>query len=227
MVQSTATEQAIGRAETDPAGALEEVRTMARECRACPLWETGTQTVFGVGPATARLLFIGEAPGHGEDQQGIPFVGPAGQIFNAGLEQAGLQRDEVYVTNAVKHRPYRPGGRQGRNRPPKQSEVNACRPWLTAELAIVRPEIIVCLGAVAAKAVLGKDFRLTQQRGEWLMTETVPNALATLHPSYILKQPPESREAVRDQFNSDLRLAADRFRKLRSSPSNRPSSGAG
>lgn len=192
----------------------ERVRGEAAACRRCPLWETGARTVFGEGPVAARLVFVGEAPGYQEDQQGRPFVGPAGQVFNEGLAQAALPRDEVYVTNTVKHRPCLPGGRQGRNRPPKQSEVNACRVWLDQELAILRPAIVVCLGAVAAKAILGKDFRLTQQRGRWHSTEAASHVLATLHPSYVLKQPPESRDAVRETLFADLRAVAERYRAL-------------
>jgi uracil-DNA glycosylase family protein len=196
------------------AAALEHVRRAALGCRDCPLGEIGTQTVFGVGPATARLTFVGEAPGYQEDQQGVPFVGPAGQLFNEGLAAAGIPRDEVYVTNAVKHRPWLPRGPRGKNRPPKQSEVNACRQWLERELAILQPPLVACLGAVAARAVLGRDFKLTQQRGQWLRAPDGREVLATLHPSYVLIQPAESRERVRATFFDDLRLVAQRYRQL-------------
>jgi DNA polymerase len=198
----------------DPTAALEQVRRAAAGCRDCPLWEIGTQTVFGVGPATARLMFVGEAPGYQEDQRGVPFVGPAGQLFDEGLEQAGIPRGEVYVTNAVKHRPFVPGGPRGKNRPPKQSEVNACRQWRLGEMAIVRPTMVVCLGAVAAREVMGKGFKLTQQRGQWLTAPDAPMALATLHPSYVLIQPAGSREQVRETFFADLRAVGERYRAL-------------
>ncbi|MGH2353992.1 MAG: UdgX family uracil-DNA binding protein [Chloroflexota bacterium] len=196
------------------AGALDAVRREAAGCRACPLWETGTQTVFGAGPATARLMFVGEAPGFQEDKQGVPFVGPAGRLFNEALEQAGLQREAVYVTNIVKHRPWVPGGRQGKNRPPKQSEINACRPWLTQELAIVRPLVIGCLGALAAKWLLGKEFKLTQQRGQWFSTDAAPHVLATIHPSYVLIQPAESAGRWRETLFADVRAIAETLRAL-------------
>ena len=200
-----------------PAGrrtdALEQVRRAALGCRDCPLGEIGTQTVFGVGPATARLAFVGEAPGYQEDQQGVPFVGPAGQLFNEGLAEAGIPREQVYVTNAVKHRPWLPRGPRGKNRPPKQSEVNACHQWLERELAILQPELVVCLGAVAARAVIGRDFKLTRQRGQWLPLADGREALATLHPSFVLIQPPESRERIRETFFADLALAGQRHRE--------------
>lgn len=200
--------------DDDPAAALEQVRRAAAGCRSCPLWEIGTQTVFGVGPATARLVFVGEAPGYQEDQRCVPFVGPAGQLFDEGLAQAGIPRAEVYVTNAVKHRPWVPRGPRGKNRPPKQSEVNACRQWRLRELAIVRPSAVVCLGAVAARELLGRQFRLTQGRGEWLSTPEGPRVLATLHPSYVLIQPAETREQVRETFFADLRAVGEHYRSL-------------
>ena len=194
---------------------LARVRREAADCRACPLWEIGTQTVFGDGPATAPLMFVGEAPGYHEDKQGVPFVGPAGRLFNQALEQAGIEREQVYVTNTVKHRPWTPGGKMGKNRAPKQSEINACRQWLAQEIAIIQPAILGCLGALAAKWVLGKDFKLTQQRGEWLAAEHAPHVLATLHPAYVLIQPPESYDRVRDTFFADIRAIAEKLRTIR------------
>ena len=193
---------------------LAAVKEAAKSCQACPLWEIGTQTVFGVGPADARLMFIGEAPGAQEDRQGVPFVGPAGRLFDEALEQAGLARSEVYVTNVVKHRPWVAQNGRQKNRPPKQSEIKACRPWLDQELAIVRPSIICCLGAHAARAILGKDFKITQQRGQWLAEHAGAAALATIHPSYVLIQPAESYESLRQTLFSDLRQVAERYRAL-------------
>jgi uracil-DNA glycosylase family protein len=194
---------------------LDRVRAEARGCQRCPLWQIGTQTVFGDGPTTARLMFVGEAPGYNEDQQGRPFVGAAGALFDEALAAAGIARAEVYVTNTVKHRPFEPGGRHGRNRPPKQSEINACRVWLDQELAIVRPTILCCLGAVAAKSIFGRDFKLTQSRGQWLESPVARHALATLHPSVILIRPdPASRDEARRAFFADLALVGERYRAL-------------
>lgn len=194
--------------------ALEQARHQAASCRACPLWQIGTQTVFGAGPATARLMCLGEAPGQQEDRQGLPFVGPAGRLLDQALAQAGIPRGEVYVTNVVKHRPWVPQNGRGKNRPPRQSEVNACRPWLERELAIVRPSLIACLGALAARAILGKDFRLSQQRGQWFASPVAPHVLATVHPAYVLIQPPESLDRVREAFFADLRRVGERYREL-------------
>lgn len=192
------------------------VREAARRCTDCPLWEIGTQAVFGVGPVDARLMFIGEAPGAQEDKAGKPFIGPAGKLFDEALERASIDRSEVYVTNTVKHRPWiaGPTGRQ-KNRAPKQSEINACRQWHTREVALVRPELIVCLGAKAAKEILGKDFKLTQQRGRWQEATAAPQVLATLHPSYVLIQPRDSYDEVRQTFFSDVQLASKRLSELR------------
>jgi DNA polymerase len=156
-------------------------------------------------------MFIGEAPGQTEDERGVPFVGRAGALFDEALAAAGIPRDAVYVTNTVKHRPWLQVGRRQKNRPPKQSEINACRQWLTQELAIVQPRIIGCLGALAAKWVLGKDFRLTEQRGQWLSAEAAPHVLATVHPSYVLIQPAESYERWRESFFADVRRIGERF----------------
>ncbi|MBI3973120.1 MAG: UdgX family uracil-DNA binding protein [Chloroflexi bacterium] len=200
--------------ERDRDYALGEVRRQAAGCQNCPLWEIGTQTVFGVGPASAMLMLIGEAPGYQEDQQGMPFVGPAGRLLDDALAQAGIDREDIYVTNTVKHRPWVPGGRQGKNRPPKQNEINACRPWLEQELAIVRPQIVGCLGAIAAKWILGRDFKLSQQRGRWLSSDVAPHVLATIHPSYVLIQPSDSRDRCRNTFFADLRLIGQKLTEL-------------
>lgn len=199
--------------------AWETVREASRGCQDCPLWEHNTQTVFGVGPVTARLLFIGEAPGAQEDKAGIPFIGPAGALFSEALEAAGLTREEVYITNTVKHRPHITSGKRDKNRPPKQSEINACRQWSVRELALVRPQVVGCLGAHAAREMLGKAFKLTEQRGQWLSgSEGSQQAralvMATLHPSYVLIQPAESRERVRRTFFEDIAAIAERYRSL-------------
>lgn len=193
---------------------LAEVARAARDCRACPLWQGNTQTVFGDGPPDARLMLIGEAPGEQEDRQGRPFVGPAGQLLNEGLAQAGLARDKVYVTNVVKHRPWVAQGGRKRNRPPKQSEIAACRPWLQHELQLIRPALIVCLGAHAARAILGNAFKLTQERGQWRPGPAGAAVLATIHPSYVLIQPRESYERVKATFFADLERVAERYRAL-------------
>jgi len=201
----------------DTASAAERLAAVARDardCRACPLWEIGTQTVFGSGPAIARLMFVGEAPGQHEDQQGVPFVGPAGRLFEEALQQAGLQRTEVYVTNVVKHRPWLQQGRRKKNRPPKRSEINACRPWLQEELRLVKPSIIVCCGAQSAREILGKEFKLTQQRGSWLEGPDGASVLATFHPAYVLIQPEESYDRLKETLFADFRLVAERHRSL-------------
>jgi uracil-DNA glycosylase len=193
---------------------LPDVAARARNCRACPLWEIGSQTVFGAGPVTARMVLIGEAPGEYEDREGVPFVGPAGRMLDRALAEAGLDRAELYLSNVVKHRPWVQQGTRKKNRAPKTSEIKACRPWLDAELTLLRPDIVVCLGAPAAHAILGKDFKLTQQRGQWYSTLTIPHVLATLHPAYVLIQPPESRDAMRDVLFGDMARVAERYREL-------------
>jgi DNA polymerase len=194
-----------------------QLRADAAGCQACPLWEIGTQTVFGAGPADAKLMFIGEAPGQQEDERGVPFVGPSGQLFEAALEHAGLQREHVYVTNVVKHRPSVESRGRRKNRAPKRSEIKVCAPlWLERELALLRPTVVCCLGAVAAKQLLGPEFRLTQQRGAWFATDAAPNVLATVHPSFVLIQPAESHERWRDALFEDIKRVADTFRELAS-----------
>jgi DNA polymerase len=194
-----------------PAEQLAAVARDARDCKACPLWEIGTQTVFGEGAVPARLMVIGEAPGRQEDLHGRPFVGPAGQLLDEALQQAGLDRQSIYISNVVKHRPWFQEGRRQKNRPPKASEIKACRPWLDAELRLVQPRLIVCLGAHAARAILGGTFRLTQQRGEWLDASNGVSALATVHPSYVLIQPEPSREPLEAAFFADFQTVARRL----------------
>src|SRR5438093_10584084 len=193
---------------------LAEVVDQAAGCRACPLWALGTQTVFGSGPATARLMFIGEAPGQHEDQQGIPFVGPAGRLFDQALQQAGIDRAEVHVTNIVKHRPWVDQNGRKKNRQPKQSEINACRPWLEQQLQIIQPDIIVCVGAPAARVILGKEFKLTLQRGQWFEGPGGAAVLATIHTAYVLIQPEESYDRLKETLFADFCLIGERLRAL-------------
>lgn len=181
-------------------------------CRACPLWERATQAVFGAGPGDARLMLVGEQPGDQEDHRGLPFVGPAGRVLDEALLAAGLDRQSVYLTNAVKHFKWKPRGKRRLHEKPNREEVTACRPWLDHELALVQPEVLVLLGATAAQALLGSSFRLTQHRGRILHdTGFAPGVLATIHPSAILRLPEESdRKAARRDLANDLALAARR-----------------
>lgn len=194
---------------------LEELRERARTCRACDLWKRATQSVFGEGSADARVLLIGEQPGDREDLAGRPFVGPAGLLLDKALEQAGIARENVYVTNVVKHFNWEPRGKRRIHKKPNQLQIAACRPWLDAELAAVRPEVVVCLGATAAQALLGKKFRVTQQRGQMIPSTLAPFVTATVHPSSILRAPDdESRRREMKLFVADLaRVAAVLRRK--------------
>jgi DNA polymerase len=188
---------------------LPRLRAAAADCRACPLWKTGTQTVFGAGAARSRVVLVGEQPGDREDVAGRPFVGPAGRVLDAALLRAGIDRRAVYVTNAVKHFKWEPRGKRRIHARPSWSEVAACRPWLDAELAVVRPRVLVCLGATAAQALLGRDFRVTRRRGEWVESDLAERVTATIHPSAILRQrDDEARHAELDAFVEDLRLVA-------------------
>ena len=198
-------------AETAEAGAvdLEDMREAARRCHACELWRIGTQTVFGEGAPGARIMLVGEQPGDREDRAGRPFVGPAGALLDRCLEAAGIDRREVYVTNAVKHFHWEARGKWRIHKKPRPHQIRACRPWLEAELAVVRPEVLVCLGAVAAQALLGRGVRVTRDRGRPLETALAPVAFATVHPSSILRAPDEqSRRRERSLFVDDLRVAA-------------------
>ena len=188
---------------------LEKLRAAAGGCTACPLYKTGTQTVFGEGTSTARAIFIGEQPGDSEDKLGRPFVGPAGKLLDRALEQAGIDRELVYVTNVVKHFKWTPRGKRRLHEKPNAREIAACRPWLEAELAVVKPELLVCLGATAAQALLGRSFRVMQMRGEILKHELAQAIMATVHPSSILRAPDEeSRHREMDLFVRDLRKIA-------------------
>jgi DNA polymerase len=184
---------------------LPALRAAAAACRGCPLWARATQTVFGEGPSPARVMLVGEQPGHDEDLAGRPFVGPAGKILDKALEKVGLARRDVYVTNVVKHFKWEPKGKRRIHAKPNQSEIGACLPWLQAELEIVKPTVLVCLGATAAQALLGPKFRVTKQRGQWVPARWAPHVMATVHPSAILRAPDDaSRHAEMERFVADL-----------------------
>src|SRR5437762_2974173 len=188
---------------------LSALRKAAAECRACPLWQTGTQTVFGEGAAGSVVMFVGEQPGDREDRVGRPFVGPAGRVFDEALVAAGIDRELAYVTNAVKHFKWQARGKRRIHAKPNWTELAACRPWLDAELAVVSPRVLVCLGATAAQSLLGKQFRVTQHRGEWVESELAEHVTATIHPSAILRQrDDESRRREFAAFVEDLRIVA-------------------
>jgi uracil-DNA glycosylase len=200
---------ATGLVPIDPT--LANLRSAARGCQACDLWKTGTQTVFGEGPANATVMLVGEQPGDQEDRQGHPFVGPAGRVLDQALVEAGINRDEVYVTNVVKHFKWSPADRGKRriHKKPRYSEIDACRPWLDAELQVVKPEVLVCLGASAARALLGKDFRVTRDRGKLTPSSLAPRVIATVHPSSILRaQNHEARHNQMKAFVEDLKQVA-------------------
>jgi uracil-DNA glycosylase family protein len=185
------------------------LREAAAGCRACPLWKTGTQTVFGEGLKRAEAMFVGEQPGDREDREGRPFVGPAGRLLDEALEEAEIDRSLAYVTNVVKHFKWTPKGKRRIHAKPSWSEIAACRPWLEAELAVVQPRVLVCLGATAAQALLGRDFRVTRRRGELVETDLAPSATATVHPSAILRAPDdETRRAEFAAFVDDLKVVA-------------------
>ncbi len=179
----------------------------ARRCRACDLWRTGTQTVFGAGPRSADLMFVGEQPGDVEDKRGEPFVGPAGRILDEALAAAGIDRSRVYLTNAVKHFKWKPKGKRRIHERPNRTEVIACSHWLELELRLVRPDLVVALGAIAAQALLGPAFRVTAERGKLRSSPLAPRIVATVHPSSILRAPDEQRAAEMHAFIRDLRVA--------------------
>lgn len=182
-------------------------------CRGCELYKRGTQTVFGEGRPGASFMFVGEQPGDKEDLQGRPFVGPAGALLDRALEEAGIDRGVVYVTNAVKHFKWEPRGKRRIHKKPNSLEIAACRPWLDAEIAVIKPQIIVCLGATAAQALLGRDFRVTQRRGELIRTDLAPHVMATVHPSSILRVPDEAaRHQEYALFVRDLKNAVATLR---------------
>jgi DNA polymerase len=188
---------------------LSAFKDAAADCKACDLWKRGTQTVFGEGARRARVLFVGEQPGNEEDLTGKPFVGPAGRLFDNALAEAGIDRSQAYVTNVVKHFKWEPRGKRRIHKKPNSQEIAACRPWLEAEVALVKPKVIVALGATAAQALLGPKFRVTKQRGEFLESTLAPYIMATVHPSSILRAPDdETRHAEMRLFVKDLKKLA-------------------
>ena len=188
---------------------LKTLERAAAGCHACPLWKTGTQTVFGEGAAHAKVVLVGEQPGNDEDLAGKPFVGPAGRLLDAALEEAGIDRSQAYVTNVVKHFKWEPSGKRRLHKKPNSREIAACRPWLDAELGVLKPQVLVCLGATAAQALLGREFRVSQQHGQFVQSPLAKYVVATVHPSSILRAPDdEARRAARQQFVDDLKKVA-------------------
>jgi len=183
-------------------------------CRGCDLWTCG-RVVFGEGPRNATVMFVGEQPGDQEEQLGHPFVGPAGRLLDTALEEAGIDRKSVYVTNAVKHFKYERGakGKRRIHKKPNDAEIRACHPWLEEEIRLTKPRVIVVLGATAAQSLLGKQFRVTQQRGKPVKSELADTVIATVHPSSVLRAPEGERERARDEFYADIRAVARHIAK--------------
>jgi uracil-DNA glycosylase family protein len=196
---------------------LSSLRRAAAHCRGCDLYKNATQTVFGEGPRRARIILLGEVPGDEEDKQGKPFVGPAGRLLDDCLDEAGIARDDVYVTNAVKHFRWEPRGKRRLHKKPTSRQIEACRPWLHAEILVIKPDVVVCLGATAAQAMLGRDFRLTKHRGEFFHSDEVDWITATYHPSAVLRAPDKTaRDRMRAEFVEDLQNAAKHFASVAS-----------
>jgi DNA polymerase len=192
---------------------LDRLRAEAAECRDCPLWANATQTVFGEGSPHALVMFVGEQPGDEEDKAGRPFVGPAGRVLDRAMQEAGIDRRTVYVTNAVKHFKWEPRGKRRVHKTPAQQEIDACHQWLEREIASVNPKLIVCLGATAARALLGPKFKITQGRGRFYEISGLPEILPTFHPSYILRLRDEARAEADQQFIADLKSVAQRLHR--------------
>ena len=202
-----------------PNANLKRMREAVQHCEGCELYKHATQAVFGEGPENARVILIGEQPGDQEDRAGRPFVGPAGEVLNRALEEAGMDRSQVYVSNAVKHFAFEERGKRRIHRTPRLSEVTACRPWMEAEVAEIEPEVVVCLGATAAKAVFGPQFRLTEQRGRFLPSRFSEKTLATYHPSAVLRgDTPEAREALYKMLLEDFQVVARESAKEHAAP---------
>jgi len=191
-----------------PNPTVPKLRAAAADCRACDLWKTGTQTVFGEGAGPRpRVMFVGEQPGDQEDIQGHPFVGPAGKILDKALAEAGIDRKEVYVTNAVKHFKWEPRGKRRIHKKPNSIEITACKPWIEAEIDALKPDVIVCLGATAAQALLGRQFKVSTQRGAWVPSPLAPFVMATVHPSSLLRAPDdETRRRETERFVAELKV---------------------
>ena len=194
-----------------PHASLSELREAAKHCRGCDLWLNATQTVFGEGPRGADVMFVGEQPGDQEDLKGHPFVGPAGRLLDAALEEAGIDRRKVYVTNAVKHFKFvrKELTRRRLHKKPTAAEVRACHPWLQEEIRVVHPKMIVALGSTAAQALLGSSFRVTEKRGRVLQADGAGAVMATVHPSSVLRAPDEAREQARREFFRDIKRVAE------------------
>ncbi len=195
---------------------IPSLREAAANCRACDLWKKGTQTVFGEGSSQARIILVGEQPGDHEDIDGRPFVGPAGKLLDKALAEAGIERSQIYVTNVVKHFKWVPDARGKRriHKKPTYSEINACRPWLDSEIAALKPEVLVCLGATAAQALLGKDFSVTRQRGDFVRSPLAPLVMATVHPSSVLRAPDkEARRSQMEALVQDFKKLSRRLKK--------------
>lgn len=195
-------------APVPPGATIPELRAAAAKCRACPLYAHATQTVFGEGPAKARIVFVGEQPGDSEDRAGHPFIGPAGQLLNRALAEAGINRESAYVTNAVKHFKWEPRGKRRLHSKPNGREINACKPWLAAELTCLRPKVLVLLGSTAVQSVLGSAARVLRDRGQCLPSEFCPQTVITVHPSSLLRAPDEAaRHAAYALLVQDLQVA--------------------
>lgn len=191
---------------------LPALHKAASQCEGCPLYAHATQTVFGEGPANASVMLVGEVPGDREDREGKPFVGPAGRLMDEALEQAGIDRKTVYITNAVKHFKFVLAGKRRLHQKPTWKEMTACRPWLEAEIEVIQPKVIVCLGATAAQSLLGKDFRLTRELGKFQASDWAPWILATYHPAAVLRAPDEkARMQLREELFSALRMISDKL----------------
>jgi DNA polymerase len=201
-----------GIAEVPQRRTLRTLKIAARGCRACPLWRRATQTVFGEGNATADVMLIGEQPGNDEDLAGRPFVGPAGRILSKALEEAGIDRNRTYVTNVVKHFKWEPRGKRRIHAKPRAPEIGACRPWLDAEIGLLHPRVVVCLGATAARVLLGASFRVTIDRGRFVASSIAPLVMATVHPSSILREPDaKARNEAMRAFVTDLKGVAEKL----------------
>jgi uracil-DNA glycosylase family protein len=195
---------------------IPKLRAAAADCKGCDLWKRGTQTVFGEGGPQPRVMFVGEQPGDQEDIQGRPFVGPAGKILDKALEEAGIDRKEVYVTNAVKHFKWEPRGKRRIHKKPNSLEITACKPWIEAEIEALHPDVIVCLGATAAQSLLGRQFKVSVQRGQWIESPLAPFVMATVHPSSLLRAPDdETRRRETERFIADLKRVHEALEKHR------------